>query len=90
VLDETQVSLNPGSITVRNWVCGDVTGDSNVTIGDLSLLIDHLFINNPAIDTPAAGNTNCSQEFPIVLSIGDVSALIDHLFIGEQPLCCEI
>jgi hypothetical protein len=89
VLDDEQVSLFDGSITVENWVCGDVTGEGNVSIGDISLLIDHMFINEPPIDPIEAGNVNCSTEVPIELTIGDLSVLIDHLFINMQPLCCE-
>ena len=89
ILDYDQVALFPGELTVDNWVCGDVTGEGNVTIGDVSLIIDHLFINFPPIDPLEPGNTNCSTEVPIRLTIGDVSALIDHLFINQQPLCCE-
>jgi len=89
VIDETQVTLDHGSITMRTWICGDVNGDTNVTIGDVSLLIDHLFINNPPIDPIEAGNVNCSDEQPVVLTIGDISALIDHLFISREPLCCD-
>ena len=89
VLDEDQVALFPGELTVENWVCGDVTGEGNVSIGDISLIIDHLFINFPDIDPIEPGNTNCSTEVPIRLTIGDISALIDHLFINQEPLCCE-
>ncbi len=90
VLDDAQVNLSPGTVTIRNWVCGDVTGNDRCTIGDLTLLIDHLFVNNPAIDVPKAGDVNCSGEDPVVLTIGDVTTLIDHVFISQKPLCCEI
>jgi hypothetical protein len=89
VLDDTQVSLFDGSITVESWVCGDITGEGNVSIGDVSLMIDHLFINQEPLANPAAGNVNCSTEVPVVLTIGDLTALIDHLFISQLPLCCE-
>jgi hypothetical protein len=90
VLDESQVRLIPGSITMRNWTCGDLNSDGNVTISDISIMIDHLFISNPPIDPIEPGNVNCSDERPIVLTIGDISVLIDRLFISQTPLCCEV
>ena len=89
VFDDTQVALFPGELTVDSWMCGDVTGEGNVSIGDVSRIIDHLFITYPVIDPKEPGNTNCSTEIPVVLTIGDISALIDHLFINQQPLCCQ-
>ena len=88
VIDETQVTIDNGSVTMDVWVCGDVNGDGNVTIGDISVMIDHLFINNPPIDPIEPGNVNCSTEQPVVLTIGDISTLIDHLFVTQGPLCC--
>ncbi len=89
VLDEDEIGLFDGSITVESWVCGDITGEGNVSIGDVSLMIDHLFINQPPLDNCEAGNVNCSTEVPCALTIGDLSVLIDHLFINMWPLCCE-
>lgn len=89
VLDETAVRLQNGSITVMAGGCGDVNGDGNITIGDIALMIDHLFIGNAPIVPIEPGNVNCSTEQPVVLTIGDISVLIDRLFITQQPMCCE-
>ena len=86
--DDQAVILGGGAVTANNWTCGDVTGDGNVSIGDVSRLIDHLFIYQPPIDNMLAANTNCSDEDPIKPTIGDISTLIDHLFINQEPLCC--
>lgn len=89
MLDYDQVSLYAGSITVETYRCGDCNDDTEVTIGDISVLIDHLFINGVPIEPLERCNTNCSTEIPVELTIGDVSVLIDHLFINQLPLCCE-
>ncbi len=53
-----------------------------VTQGDLTVLIDHLFIS--------LGPLCCEEEADLdgdgLITIGDMSLLIDHLFISLQPL----
>jgi len=89
VLDSTQVKLYNGSITVLNYICGDCNGNGEITIGDISLLIDHLFISGAPIEPKERCNTNCSTEQPVVLTISDISVLIDRLFITGKQMCCE-
>jgi len=72
---------------------GDVNGDGNdePTIGDISMLVDLLFINNnPAVitcwteaDINQSGGT---IPGPDDISIGDISVLIDYLFITGPEL----
>ncbi len=58
---------------------GDVNMDGEVTIADVSVLIDYLLTGDATgIDT-AAADVNTDQD----VSIGDVSALIDMLLNGE-------
>ena len=69
---------------------GDVnnSGGDDPTIGDVSFLIDHLFITGIAIDCIAEADVNQSGgTFPTEedLSIADVSVLIDALFISFGP-----
>jgi hypothetical protein len=65
---------------------GNINGDPAelVTIGDLSMLIDLLFINIGDPDCKEEANVNGDPEG--MITIGDVSALIDHLFINRLPL----
>ena len=70
---------------------GDVnmSGDDVPTIGDISVLIDHLFISGPDLECIEEADVNQSGgAYPTEddLTIGDVSVLIDHLFISGQPL----
>ncbi|MBU0983743.1 MAG: hypothetical protein KKA42_07720 [candidate division Zixibacteria bacterium] len=64
--------------------CETIT-DQSVDVGDLTNLIDHLFINF----TPIC----CSDEADIApalpdgsIDVGDLTAMIDHLFINFPPL----
>ena len=68
-------TLRPYSITLR----GDVNGDSEVTISDVTSLIDYLLSGDAsAINTDAA---DCNQDNGV--SIADVTALIDYLLSGS-------
>ena len=73
---------------------GDVNGvgGDTPTIGDVALLIDHLFISGttpeclPEADVNQSGGVNPTADD---ISIGDISVLIDHLYISgvEIPDC---
>ena len=69
---------NPGYFSEKpQFVRGDVNGDGNVTISDVTALIDLLLgggtINNPAAD--------CNNDTNVTIS--DVTALIDYLLSGN-------
>ena len=58
---------------------GDVNGDNNVSIGDVTELIDYLLSGNATgINLDAA---DCNQDSSV--SIGDVTTLIDYLLSGS-------
>jgi hypothetical protein len=81
--------------------CLGLTGNANmdptdaVTIGDISMLIDHLFISElplPCLeeaDVNLSGTDTNPPLDPDDITIGDVSVLIDHLFVNQPalPLC---
>ena len=68
---------NPGYFSEKTaFIPGDVNGDSNVTIGDVSALIDLLIQNG---DKPASADVNGDSN----VTIGDVSALIDLLLANH-------
>ena len=58
------------------FILGDVDGDGNVSIGDVTALIDYLLSG----DTPPE-SADCNQDGNV--SIGDVTALIDMLLSGN-------
>ncbi len=79
------------------WSCyGNMTGDVNgvggdtATIGDITLLVDHLFQTEPPLVCPAEGDTNNDGD----VTISDVSTLIDALFTSGDlsllALCSEL
>ncbi len=58
---------------------GDVNGDGEVNISDVTALIDYLLSTNASgIDTEAA---DCNQDGNA--DIADVTALIDFLLVGS-------
>jgi len=69
--------------------CVDLSGNTDcdpgeiVDIGDLTLLIDYLFISFDPICCPAEANIDGDQES--IIDIGDLTRLIDYLFITYTP-----
>ena len=71
-------SSNPGYLSEKPaFIRGDVNGDSNVNISDVTALIDPL-LGGGTISNPAA---DCNQDGSI--NISDVTALIDLLLNNE-------
>ena len=61
----------------------------DVTIGDVSTLIDHLFISGVDLCSIAEADANLSGGLTPTnddITIGDISLLIDHLFISNVAL----
>ena len=94
IFEERRESLRePGSeIITRTLIVGE--GSSNcigrtgnvdcdlaetVDIADLTVLIDHLFINFPVLGCPDEANVDGDDAG--VIDIADLTLLIDHLFI---------
>ncbi len=67
--------------TVGN-IDGDIT--DGVDVGDLTKLINNLFITFEAIDCPA--EANCDGDPLNSVDVGDLTALINNLFITFAPL----
>jgi hypothetical protein len=53
-------------------------------MADLTVLIDHLFIDLTPLMCPVAANLDQSLDGLITMS--DLTVLIDHLFINLAPL----
>ena len=69
---------NPGYFTAKSTALrGDVNGDNNVTIADVSALIDYLLDSSNTINMAGA---DCNTDNDV--TIADVSALIDYLLSG--------
>ena len=63
------------------FIRGDVDGDGNVGIGDLTALIDYLLNGDASVINVNAAD--CDQSGSI--NIGDPTALIDYLLNGQWP-----
>jgi hypothetical protein len=62
----------------------DNSPDNMVTMGDLTVLIDHLFISLNPLTCTDEGNVDVSADN--MVTMGDLTVLIDHLFISLNPL----
>lgn len=62
----------------------DCDAENEVDISDLTVLIDHLFINLPPLCCPPEANTDADAMGQV--DISDLTALIDHLYIDLEPL----
>ncbi len=88
-----QKAAAEGEAVTMGCYCVGTVGNVNcdyadrVTVGDLALLIDHLYINLPRLPNPEEANINGDTEG--VIDMADVAMLIDHLFINhiELPSC---
>ena len=85
---DSALRINTGCCTGK---VGNVNGigDDEPTIGDVSLLIDFLFISGapPACIAEADVNqSGGSTPLRKDITIGDIAMLIDHLFISGAPL----
>ena len=79
----------------KKGCCTGITGDANgdggyePTIGDISLLIDHLFITGTALGCMTEADANQSgglNPTELDITIGDISLIMDHLFITGTAL----
>ena len=63
--------------------------DTTVDVGDLTSLIDHLFINFPALCCPEEADLAPLGGPDGGVDVGDLTTLIDHLFITfpALPIC---
>jgi hypothetical protein len=62
----------------------DNTPDCLVTMGDLTVMIDNLFISLTPLTCDIAGNVDMSPDG--LVTMGDLTVLIDNLFISLSPL----
>lgn len=61
----------------------DNSPEDGVDIGDLTVLVDHLFITFAAL--ACDGEANIDGSISPTPDIGDLTALVDHLFIAFAP-----
>jgi serine protease AprX len=62
----------------------DHSADGLVTLGDLTVMIDHLFISLAPLSCEEEGNLDLSTDG--LVTMGDLTVMVDHLFISLTPL----
>ena len=71
------------TIPICQVMCGDLNNNDLVTMADLTILNDHLFISLTPLTYRQAGNVDGSQDG--LVTMGDMTRLIDYLFISLDP-----
>ncbi len=67
----------------------DCDGEDLVDMGDLTVLIDHLFISLAPLSCVGEADVDLSGQpnpVPTDVDMGDLTVIIDHLFISLDPL----
>jgi len=78
------VNISNGSVKVRTGICGDVTDDSIVNMGDVALLLNNVsYPGNPtyALENEWAGDVTGDN----VLNMGDVALLLNNVSYPGNP-----
>ncbi len=83
-VDSSCVVEEPGCCTAPSVGNVDASLDGLVTMSDLTILIDHLFISLQRLACPEEGNVDMSPDE--LVTMGDLTILIDHLFVSLNPL----
>ncbi|MBD3258172.1 PKD domain-containing protein [candidate division GN15 bacterium] len=88
-LRDGAVLFDPGCCTGLSVGNVDGSPDQQVTIGDLSKLIDHLFLSLDPLDCIEEGDLDLSgqpEPQPGDVTVADLTVMVDHLFISLSPL----
>lgn len=67
------------------FICGDVSGNDQVDVEDVTYLVDYLFNGGPPPPVTEAADMDGSGGLP---NVTDLSYLVDYLFNGGPPPVC--
>ena len=65
--------------------CGDINGDEQISIFDITFLVSHLYMGGPPPAIPALADVNGSSD----INIFDVTYFISFLYMNGPPLACQ-
>ncbi len=71
------------TVPICDVMCGDLDNDGTVSMGDITVMNDHLFISLTPLAHRQAGNMDGSQDG--LVTMGDLTRLINYLFITLDP-----
>jgi agmatine deiminase len=80
--DRTGLEAMSSPPTFWTWTLGDLDRTHIVTMSDLTILIDHLFITLTPIEPPRIGDL----DGDCLITMSDLTIMIDNLFITLTPL----
>ena len=80
-------------VCVPDDCCGHFTGgytgntnfdyDGSITLGDITMLVNHVFVSKKPLYCHPAGNVNGDPEGNVTLS--DITRLVDRVYISKGP-----
>jgi hypothetical protein len=81
-------SIAPDVVSATCWavkvLCGDVTDDFSINVGDAVNLVTYIFKGGPAPDPLVSGDENCDGR----VNIADVVYVINFVFKDGPAPCC--
>jgi hypothetical protein len=76
------------SLYVREFICGDVNGSTEVDIDDIVYLITWIFAGGPAPQPLISGDVHRTDCPDVVVDIDDVTHLVTYIFGGGAAPDC--
>lgn len=78
-----------GSLHLQRAAMGDANGDGEANLTDVTLLVNHVFLNGPPPAYPYAADAYCDGAGRFTLT--DITRLINYIFLnGPEPTVCDI
>ncbi len=68
----------------RPYICGDASGDGEVNISDVILLVNYIFKSGPAPEPLEAADANCDSD----INVADGVYVINYVFNSGPAPCC--
>ena len=85
-IDTNIVKVDNGSVTVMLSMCGDVNGNGDIDISDITRLISFLYLHGDPPPVMRVANINGSPDGTI--DISDITYIIAALYIDHRELNC--
>lgn len=79
--------VSQGQLGIQRVLMGDVTQDGELTLADVTYLVNYVFLGGPAPPLPAAADLKCDGSGDLTLT--DITRLVNLIFLGASapPLC---